>query len=56
LVGVLFFKLEEEGKLSLLLIFHNFLQKQPFLVLRRVWVAGWLWRRHKVDFFKQPVF
>jgi hypothetical protein len=24
------------------------LQKQPFLVLRLVWVAGWLWALHKV--------
>jgi hypothetical protein len=24
------------------------LQKQLFLVLRRVWVAGWLWAFHKV--------
>jgi hypothetical protein len=28
-------------------IFENFWQKQPFLVQRPVWVAGWLWRLHK---------
>jgi hypothetical protein len=32
------------------------LQKQLILVLRLVWVAGWLWRRYKVEQAEQPFF
>jgi hypothetical protein len=35
-------------------IFHYYLQKQPFLVQRRVWVAGWLWRQYNQQQTKQP--
>jgi len=30
------------------IIFHNFWQKQLFLVQRLDFVAGWLWRQYKV--------
>jgi hypothetical protein len=36
LVQFLFFKLEEEGKLTCYFYFYNFMQKQPILVQRRV--------------------
>jgi hypothetical protein len=32
------------------------MQKQPILVPRPVWVAGWLWRQHKQQRTKQAIF
>jgi hypothetical protein len=48
MAGLVFLFSNYEKKRSRHCYFNEyFLQKQPFLVLRLVWVAGWLWRLHK---------
>lgn len=45
----LIFKLIEEESAALLHHLLNFLQKQPFLFLQLVWIAGWLRRQYNLQ-------
>jgi hypothetical protein len=48
-VGEEISNIKKKKRLPYYFINEYFLQKQLFLVQRLVWVAGWLWRLHKLS-------